>query len=215
MSILSRSVHQVSRILKFIPRRISLVRRVNHLRRDGISILNELASALSSSGCIYWVEYGTLLGLYRSGTLLKGDSDIDFGVLAPKDQNEVTLLINSLDARGIRLIGRTIGEQTKNIYKLKFLYRKTHVDISLFRECDQFFHTIINTPSGFKTRPYPKFTIVKTDFNGVAINAPSELPDHLSFHYGDTYLIPDQSWHQGKVKNLSPVNEPIKREIYN
>ena len=213
MIILRKSVFLFNRLVRFIPGRIGLALRVNQLRRDGISILVELASALSSSDCDYWVEYGTLLGLYRSGALLKGDSDIDFGMLVPEDQDDLTLLIKSLNTRGIKLIGRTVGEHTKNIYKLKFLYRKTHVDISLFRERDKSIYTVINTPAGFKLRPYPKFSIVETDFDGVAINAPDNLAEHLSYHYGDTYHIPDAAWHQGKVKNLLPIKESIKREI--
>ena len=35
-----------------------------------------------------WVDYGTLLGIWRTGDILPHDADVDFGRILPDDKNQ-------------------------------------------------------------------------------------------------------------------------------
>jgi lipopolysaccharide cholinephosphotransferase len=46
-------------------------------------LLFDSVRALNSAGCLYWVDFGAALGLYRDGKLIPHDNDLDMVVLDP------------------------------------------------------------------------------------------------------------------------------------
>ena len=99
--------------------------------------LCEFLKILENSGVNYWVESGTLLGLWRDGSLISHDKDIDIGVWT--DQID---LLNIIELK-------IKGEYTvhyyyfKNkLYKAKFVplagYNLRKIDINFYFHWDEF-----------------------------------------------------------------------------
>jgi lipopolysaccharide cholinephosphotransferase len=93
-----------------------------------------VVASLEDAGIPYWIDSGTLLGLYRDGKLIASDNDVDIGVyIRPED--EVQLLLETLGQLGHQLIktrasGKVFRVKTKKIQKMK-------VDLALFRLEDE------------------------------------------------------------------------------
>lgn len=49
---------------------------------NALSNLVDVTRILSKHNVVHWIQNGTLLGLYREGTFIEHDTDIDLGVLA-------------------------------------------------------------------------------------------------------------------------------------
>jgi hypothetical protein len=64
----------------------TLIRRKNRLFD---ALLRDVAGALEEAGIEYWLNWGTLLGAWRHGRLLRHDTDIDLAV--PSDQSSMAL----------------------------------------------------------------------------------------------------------------------------
>ena len=84
--------------------------------------LKEVCDALRRQGVKHWLSSGTLLGIYRDGRFLKGDTDIDIGIMADK-----VPIIEGYEIRTIKII----GEVMQVIYKSP---RNVAVDLTWFYE---------------------------------------------------------------------------------
>ncbi|GAB4821073.1 hypothetical protein N2152v2_008119 [Parachlorella kessleri] len=62
-----------------------------HLTRRSFlrQLLLDLCPALDAAGYLYWVDFGSLLGIHRDGDLIPYDNDIDLVILKPTSWEEV------------------------------------------------------------------------------------------------------------------------------
>jgi len=97
---------------------------------DDMLILEKISALIESLGYDYWIDSGTLLGLYRDKSLIDGDLDVDISVIVPeKERDDFRRSILSLR------IGSTITKKYCNrIHKLKIDRgkKKRMIDISFF-----------------------------------------------------------------------------------
>lgn len=56
-------------------------------------MLLDLVPVLEEAGCVYWLDFGTLLGVYRDDDIILHDNDCDIGILDP-DWDAIEALLN-------------------------------------------------------------------------------------------------------------------------
>lgn len=66
-----------------------------HLMRRRVlrDMLLDLVPVLEEAGCVYWLDFGTLLGVYRDDDIILHDNDCDIGILNP-DWDAIEALLN-------------------------------------------------------------------------------------------------------------------------
>ena len=57
------------------------------MKKYGLPCLEKFNSIMDEANVKYWVDFGTLLGIYRDGKFIEHDFDIDLGMYA-KDYNK-------------------------------------------------------------------------------------------------------------------------------
>jgi hypothetical protein len=67
-----------------------------------LELIDCVHELLAEHGIRHWLDFGTLLGAVRDGTLIPWDTDADFGILA-RDADRVLALRGDIEARGHRL----------------------------------------------------------------------------------------------------------------
>ena len=50
------------------------------LQRNGLRLISNISDALTKHGAVFFLDFGSLLGVVRDGRLIAHDRDIDFGV---------------------------------------------------------------------------------------------------------------------------------------
>jgi len=185
-------------------------------RSNAEMILGVISAHLQSAKIKYYVDAGTLLGIYRDSELIPWDDDLDFAV----DAAELEQLLVSLDAilaelrlvtghewRSSRLTAeRTFGnvphggirsiklnaEGSSNSFPmvdffLKYI-NKNIMDYSLSSRG-------IRMPSRYMT-DRKKFI-----FKNRIITIPSDTENYLAQHYGDDWREPIMTWNLSMLKN--------------
>lgn len=69
-------------------------------RRALRCMLLDLVPVLEEAGCIYWLDFGTLLGVYRDDDIILHDNDCDIGILNPDWERLEALLNKRLQHKG-------------------------------------------------------------------------------------------------------------------
>jgi hypothetical protein len=67
------------------------------------TLATEVIRCLNETDIVYWVDFGTLLGIHREGDIILGDNDVDICILDPSTDQ-----IRDLAAR-VQRRGRRIG----------------------------------------------------------------------------------------------------------
>ena len=168
----------------------------------------------------YFVDHGTLLGLFRDGDLLPWDDDLDLSV--PQDHIAATL--SALQARQTRLphadrldwmAETVVDSDTGRILGLLLCYpeqnslnlRKFAASIwFMFPEKGQIRQYINAAPDRFfqghdhlrfRGRPYP---------------IPLDAPRYLEIHYGD-WRTPVRDMSLEEIRNYRPPPPRVRREV--
>ena len=95
--------------------------------------IENLLDLLNKNNFIYWLDSGTLLGLYRDGKLLDNDKDIDISML---NDDKILSFIKKLDNVEIK-----IRKHEGKIVKIKiFGLSKKIVDITIFEDTGKNFY---------------------------------------------------------------------------
>jgi len=153
-------------------------------------ILKEATDRLDSN---YWVSAGTLLGLYREGDFIKGDTDIDLALEGKKDTEEMLLELFK-DYTRIRTV-----HYNKKVQQLAFI--KDGVILDIF----------VHWPEGENLVNYSSYgkTVMRADIlrnsrfvytkYGI-IRFPNPEEEYLEIRYGADWRTP---------KDEKPVFEKI------
>jgi hypothetical protein len=68
-----------------------------------LELIHHVHGLLAERGILHWLDFGTLLGAVRDGTLIPWDHDADFGILA-RDAEAMLTLREELEATGHRMV---------------------------------------------------------------------------------------------------------------
>lgn len=162
---------------------------------NGNEVLLLAKKALDEVGVHFWLDFGTLLGIYRDGKLIGHDTDIDLAVLLNDHSPKIA---QSLQKHGFKMKRRYEIEGGAGMEE-NFKYRQVNLDIFYYTQkegrniCHLFpldenenfvVRELYTTNSGFST----------IDFLGHTFNIPGDPDLRLRETYGD-YTIPDSKWY--------------------
>lgn len=181
--------------------------------------LNELITIFKKNKARFWIDCGTLLGIYRDKDIINGDSDCDVGIFA----EDVTLeLLNDLKDRLIAVSGMFYSttdleghlntDEFVKAKNLKFVMLEDGkkqmfkgVDVS----CDIFLYFPHEDYHMFKYGGREQYIRTKSEyvtklddmqFKGLRIKIPSDIEKYLEQLYGKEWSTPDSSFDYNKNK---------------
>lgn len=130
----------------------------------------------------YWLVFGTLLGYYREGGILRKDYDIDFGV-HEGDYHRILENRGSLP-HGFRLHDTSHRHPGPKLY---VTYKGWEADIYFYEERDSSLRCCLNSDVQGDIRPFPKeyvYPLRETTFLGEKTFIPSQVEPYLIHMYG-------------------------------
>jgi hypothetical protein len=143
-----------------------------------------LVDNFEQTGVRYWVDFGTLLGVWRTGDVILGDNDADVCVY-PDEEN-----LKKVEKVVYDMGGEYLEWGAYRVYD-GYLF----VDIYVIK----FDGDTIITPTGevidasFIEPPERK--MVKVGTRDVVIHVPSHVNKVLQIRYGDDWYIPRRKWY--------------------
>ncbi|CAG9466567.1 unnamed protein product [Pedinophyceae sp. YPF-701] len=167
--------------------------RVNRLRK----MLLEVSPVLDQAcGDAWWVDFGSLLGIYRDGDLIPYDNDVDICVLNPDWEALYETLQTALEPE--YRVRWTTPSEDPTVRWIRVLSPMCMIDI-YGAHCDvgataagrgatvhvELGHGDQNDMAADMVLPTRRM-----DFRGVQIGVPSQVEELLRYRYGDTWMIP-------------------------
>lgn len=201
------------------------------VRKFGNETLLALQKAIKSSPnqAKIWLEFGTLLGIYRDKKLIAHDNDIDLGI---NEEDCTPELIAHFEKYGFKLLRKYVIESKNaelNNFTAEYTFRyknKFLVDLFVFKQ-DK------NKKSYYYFEPSYEEGLTKQEiqdkYNGLERTLKDELDDfkletlfflseyfyvpqnienHLSRIYGSDFMIPKQYTYGDRPKDRETILEP-------
>ena len=180
--------------------------------KNGEFVLLEAKKALDSVNILFWLDFGTLLGVYRDGAFLPNDLDIDIGLFLDNYSIE---LENAMKKQGFELIKEFSINNKK--YGLEQTYMLKGVTIDLFyytiKDDIMYSHLFHNFPNLTYTESIkvkggflpieqylPLSSFDEISFLNQKFTVPTPTDQYLSYHYGVDYKTP-KSWSYYDLEN--------------
>jgi tetratricopeptide (TPR) repeat protein len=155
--------------------------------------LVKMRNALDEIGIPFFLVFGTLLGVIRSGELLPFDKDMDIGLQWNISR---TNLVASLNGFGFVLHRSNSMSNYQALWNLAVVDSETGIAIDLF-----FFRpTRLGSQAGFFQKPFPvlwEFPVFKLEWyewKGVRWRVPGPPEHFLKSIYGPDWLTPDPNF---------------------
>lgn len=189
--------------LREIPRR--------RLRRYGCQILKTVYDTLGRTSAVYFVDYGTMLGVVRENDFIRHDDDVDITIIAGSiSPAELARTISACEGFSFSHAFEYRGQITE----MTFLYKQIEVDFFFtFREGDHMLSFAYRPPAGPFRRNVgdiwsalgvtrlPITGIETRPFKGVYVQIPKNYKDVLRDQYGN-WETPITGW-QAQEKGLN------------
>jgi phosphorylcholine metabolism protein LicD len=167
----------------------------NKKRFESICIenLEIVARTLEANKVKHWITDGTLLGFYRDGGLIKGDKDIDIGIMIEDLPSNIHYLLKK---EGLSLL-RENGTKENG---LEYTYTRKGANLDIFffyYEKDYVWHA--NWLGSERIRfKYPIFELKKEKFGSREFWTPKNIEEYLELKYGKNWRIPIGKWDWAK-----------------
>lgn len=207
--------HEQAELIRLQERREKF--RTKMLNEKGEFILSICYNALNKSNIKVWLEFGTLLGAYREGDFIKHDTDIDLAAFL-EDASKIHKALTGVGFHLIREFRIAGSDKLERCYKYE--------DIPLFgldvffysEEGDEFVGTGFSEMGDFNGKTgtfsvqefhFPKFELEKYTFKGINVYVPKDIHNHLSYIYGESYMISDSSFTNSPNKKYIPFHEQM------
>jgi phosphorylcholine metabolism protein LicD len=155
-----------------------------YIRKELRLILGKIIVILNENDIYYWIDFGTLLGLYRDNDIIFGDNDIDICIFENSVKN-IQKIENKLKENG-------------------FFFKKTDRVIKIFKKntlfpvyADIYINKIINNSVSIwgehDDRNIP-INLVNTNkiikWKNLLIKTPNNIPKLLELRYGKDFMTP-------------------------
>ena len=200
----------------------------NHQRRPGdeknLSIekkaLRDITKLLNKTKISWWVDCGTLLGVYRYGGVIPWDDDIDIAILRP-DFHTVKKILTLLDPQKYIVQDWSTRLHPNSFLKVFIRESKTMIDIYTFDFFPDKKELVYNFAMGdffFSPKWWvhreKKFTIPvafetlfplkKATFDGIEVFVPNDTKKYLERGYGNN-LDP--------IKIYDPITQNYEKDL--
>ena len=194
--------------------------KVFQIHRD--SLFKKIINVFKEENLRCWVEFGTLLGIYRDHGFIPGDDDFDFGAFIDDAEHIKRAMIE----RGYTLLKDYEAENNPTIKEMTFKSSEgITFDVFFFTKeencysCYIFALTDVNIrekTKRYKVKKYdfPVFEFETIDFMGEKVCIPSPVTSHLEYSYGKSFMIPDphfNSLHFNFMDNVFAIDKQEKK----
>lgn len=155
------------------------------LQRTLTRMLIDIVTTFNDHGVYYWVDFGTLLGLYREGGVILGDNDVDICVIDNKQTH--TLMTGPVTTR-LRDLGYTVTKETWSAYRVWMhgvfadIYL-THYEQGTIKGATGPNSDISSTLVGVPKKMHWKQ-------GGIQVNVPENIEKVLIWRYGEDFMTP-------------------------
>lgn len=181
------------------------VRRRTKIQKQFDSLVKDISQLSQETGIQIWPAFGTLLGIYRENGPISHDLDVDFASWFEHRHVVRTLLLEN----GFGLVKVYSSPSIKEAYEEVFEWNGLKFDMFYFHRGpkSEYFHDFmrdgdssrvetINRLGGLKVRriSVPIEGIQLRKYKDFYIFAPSNIEEHLSARYGDSFMTPDRKW---------------------
>ena len=166
-------------------------KKMDEFALKGESVIKNVHNVLMLSGNKFFVDAGTLMGIYRDGRLLKRDMDVDMGIVI-NDQDDVLRIRQLLIDSGFEL--KLVFSTPNNGYiQDAFDFDGIRVDMCYFKESSNNTYCYI-IYDGDKIIKMSFSRIEKTrllKFGDQLVSIPDNSEKYLEERYGETWRVPD------------------------
>lgn len=176
--------------------------RKQYFNEEAEELLKRFSEALNEKQIMFWLEFGTLLGYYRENDFIKHDDDLDFGAFL----DDAPSIRTALEANGFKLIRRYTS--TDGGMEDCYRYKHTTLDVFYFRRDERglyctsysrskksWLSSLLNRrPCTVKQISIPDNGFAKAEYKGCKINIPTDCVEHLTMHYGKTFMTPNPNF---------------------
>jgi hypothetical protein len=161
--------------------------------RQTYVLTQQLLPALTAAGFEYWMDWGTLLGARREGTMIPHDYDADIGMR----ESEVQRLVAAWDHEP-RFKGMRLRKENDQLYRIRT--KLGWVDVFRYQEGDDGTLRMISMANlnhscqcPHKGHHIPRHIILPLttlSFGGVTASAPAHVDAYLEHLYGSGWRTP-------------------------
>lgn len=199
-------------------RRVKLAKET--LQNEGFNYLANIEAALSENNARFFVNYGSLLGLIRSGEFISWDNDIDYGIYID-DGFSWKDLENTMNTIGMTLARQFShdGMVTEQTYKTE----KMTVDFFSHTEDDNnSYEYVYFTKKDYKYKStddahvckmkmykFPGITKAKLKDRNVEFSVPIDADKYLASIYTEDWRTPNPDW----VSEKGPAWNELRDKI--
>lgn len=185
------------------------VRRVqiakDTLRNEGFDYLVMIEDALTNAGARYFVNFGSLLGLLRSGEFISWDFDIDYGIYIDdsfswEDLRKAMNGIGMTLARQFSFDG-LVTEQTYKTEKLTIDFfahsedENNSYEYVYFKKKEYKYDSLDDAHvCRLKMYKFPGITKRKITNRDIDISVPVDAEKYLASIYREDWMIPNPNW---------------------
>lgn len=186
------------------------------LNEVGVDLLQQVEEALEtySQKIVYFADYGTLLGIIRDHHFIKGDMDIDYGIIKPANFNwkEFEQHLSHFKFYKVREY-KYLGEIKEQTYE----YKKLTIDF--FFKTDDGNNSIaygFYNKKGYKYQSlYERHVrkveyisikgVRKESFLEIQVTVPKNAEEYLESAYSKNWKVPDPKWDDANVDNRKVI----------
>lgn len=197
-------------------------KRNEQFRINGLNVLIDFDNCMREYGKEYTLAFGTMLGAVREHGFIKHDCDLDVFLWIEDYSADIS---KCLESYGFTLEHSFLVE--KGTLGREETYVKNNVSIDIFYiyppigqypyTCD--FSQLNNAVTwAYSQKHYGGVLArrieipiskerVKMKFESAEFYVPANYDEFLSFRYGDDYMVPNPSWHNGANPHIIVWNE--------
>lgn len=136
---------------------------------------------MKKTGAMYWIDFGTLLGYHREGTILPHDIDVDFG--AHEDEFDKIWSKRNELPKGFKLYDTSDRHRGPKLY---FNYKGFDADVYFYEDKDGTLTSYENSHYPNERTPYPKelaMPVKPAEFLGQKTFVPAQPVKYLEHIY--------------------------------
>lgn len=177
--------------------KLKFVKQNRNFKTNGNEVLLKAKQALDEAGIQFWLDFGTLLGIYRDGKLISHDTDIDIAMFLSDYSEDV---ITTLEKHGFTYERKLVVDDGKYALEQAFSFLNVKMDIFYYtRKGDKCISHLfpLNDKKEYVVRElYTTYTgFRKIEFLNEEFDIPKDTELRLVETYGKDYKIPIKNWY--------------------
>lgn len=136
----------------------------------------------------YYIDYGTLLGIYREKDIILDDNDVDICVFDTQEfHDKIPKMKKEFKNKNL-----VIEKQNWSAYRVYYPPFRYFCDIYLVRQEGDIIKDAVTPKSDIPMSMVGNKSIIK--WEGVDVKCPEKIHDLLVFRYGEDYMIPKRGF---------------------